>query len=152
MTTELPSTASASEKGGVRDRFARTREDHASETAQDYVELIDELHREHGEARLVDIAARLGVTHVTAGRTIARLQREGLVTARKYRAIFLTDAGRALAEQSRRRHEVVLRFLLAIGVPEGAAHLDAEGIEHHTSAETLAAMERFLAARTPGEA
>ena len=61
-----------------------------------------------------------------------------------YRAVFLTDEGRRLALWSRRRHELVLKFLLAIGVGEEAAQKDAEGMEHHVSAETLAAFERFL--------
>jgi predicted ArsR family transcriptional regulator len=54
----------------------RTRDEHAQETAQDYVELIAELIVEAGEARAIDLARRLGVTHVTVGRTIQRLQRE----------------------------------------------------------------------------
>lgn len=140
-------THSESTGATLPQRFARTREDHAGETAEDYVELIDQLQREHGEARVVDIAARLGITHVTASRTIARLRKEGWVTARKYRAVFLTDAGRELARRSELRHRVVVRFLCAIGVPEPQAHLDAEGIEHHTSRVTLEAMERFLRER-----
>lgn len=146
MTVNAP-TPLPSNDDSFRERFVRTREDHATETAEDYVELIDQLQREQGEARLVDIAQRLGVTHVTANRTIARLQKEGLVTARKYRAIFLTDSGKALARKSELRHMVVVRFLRAVGVPEAQAHLDAEGIEHHTSRATLDAMERFLRER-----
>lgn len=149
MTVEPPSTNPTGDDA-YSERFARTREDHATETAEDYVELIDQLQREQGEARLVDIAQRLGVTHVTANRTIARLQKEGLVTARKYRAIFLTDAGKALARKSELRHLIVVRFLCAVGVPEPQAHLDAEGIEHHTSSATLDAMERFLRDRGIG--
>ena len=60
-----------------------------------------------------------------------------------YRSIFLTDAGRALAEHCRRRHRVVLGFLRAIGVSDEVAATDAEGIEHHVSDETLAALERL---------
>lgn len=144
MTETHSAFDSAASEDAFRDRFARTREDHATEIAEDYVELIDQLQREHGEARLVDIAQRLGVTHVTANRTIARLQKEGLVTARKYRAIFLTDLGKQLARASELRHLVVVRFLCAVGVPEAQARLDAEGIEHHTSGATLQAMARFL--------
>ena len=46
-----------------------------------------------GEARVIDLARRLGVTHVTVARTIKRLQREGLVTSRPYRSIFSPSAG-----------------------------------------------------------
>ncbi len=58
--------------------------------------MIAELIAEAGEARAIDLARRLGVTHVTVGRTIQRLQREGFVTAQPYRSIFLTAAGRRL--------------------------------------------------------
>jgi DtxR family manganese transport transcriptional regulator len=97
-----------------------------------------------GEARVVDIARGLGVSHATVIKTIGRLQRDGLVITKPYRAIFLTDEGRRLAEWSRRRHAIVLEFLLAIGVEEEAAQADAEGMEHHVSSETLAAFERVI--------
>lgn len=126
----------------------RTRRAHSIETAEDYVELIAELIDSEGEARVVDLAVRLGVSHVTVGRTISRLQRDGWVTSKPYRSIFLTDAGRRLAAQSRKRHELVLAFLRAIGVPERAANVDAEGIEHHVGPETLAAFERFMNERS----
>ena len=122
----------------------RTRDEHAQETAQDYVELIADLIAEAGEARAIDLARRLGVTHVTVGRTIQRLQREGFVTAQPYRSIFLTAAGRRLAQDSRRRHEIVVAFLLSLGISETTAQSDAEGIEHHVSKETLKAFVKHL--------
>ena len=122
----------------------RTRQEHSEETAQDYVEMIAELIDTTGEARVIDLARRLGVTHVTVSRTLQRLRREGLVTSLPYRSIFLTAAGRSLSEESRHRHEVVVAFLESLGVPEAVAHSDAEGIEHHVSQETLAAFEQHL--------
>lgn len=124
--------------------FQQTREAHAGELAADYVELIHELIERHGEARLVDIAERLGVSHVTANKTVGRLQRDGLVQKRPYRAVFLTAEGRKLAEESRRKHRVVVQFLCAIGVDEAQSCIDAEGLEHHISDVTLQAMVRFL--------
>jgi DtxR family manganese transport transcriptional regulator len=50
------------------------------------------------------------VTHVTVARTIQRLQRDGVVTTQPYRSIFLTDAGRKLAQESQRRHEIVFGY------------------------------------------
>ena len=46
-----------------------------------------------------------------------------------------------MAREARRRHEIVYRFLLAIGVDEPTAAIDAEGIEHHVSPKTLARFE-----------
>ncbi len=125
-------------------RFQRTRDDHANELAEDYVELIDDLIRDNGEARAVDIAQHLGVTHVTVTNSITRLKRDGLVTSERYRSIFLTPAGKRLADKVRKRHQLVLDFLRALGVPKKHAETDAEGIEHHLSPATLDAMKRFI--------
>ena len=128
----------------VTSHSERTRNDHSQELAQDYVEIIAELISKTGEARLIDLARGLGVTHVTASRTLQRLQRKGLVTTQPYRPIFLTGPGRNLAKESRDRHEVVIRFLISLGVPSNVAESDAEGIEHHVSRETLAAFVKHL--------
>lgn len=109
--------------------------------------MIAELIATTGEARVTDLARRLGITHVTVNRTIQRLQRSGLVTARPYRSIFLTEAGRKLSVESRRRHEIVSEFLKSLGVPEGVAQADAEGMEHHVSRETLAVFLKHLKRR-----
>jgi DtxR family transcriptional regulator, manganese transport regulator len=127
----------------------RTRQEHSEETAQDYVEMIAELIETTGEARVIDLARRFGVTHVTVSRTLQRLRREGLVTSLPYRSIFLTAAGKRLSEESRHRHEVVVEFLQSLGIPPAVANSDAEGIEHHVSGETLAAFERHLRRRRP---
>jgi DtxR family manganese transport transcriptional regulator len=124
--------------------FRRSRRDRAAETAQDYVEAIADLSASVGEARVVDLARRLGVTHVTVNRTLARLQKIGFVNTKPYRAIFLTDAGHKLAAECKQRHETVVSFLHSLGISERIAELDAEGIEHHVSPETLAAFERLL--------
>lgn len=123
----------------------QTRREHSTETAEDYAEAIAELRATVGEARAIDLARRFGVSHVTVIRTVARLQRDGYVSTRPYRSIFLTEKGRRLAAASRRRHEIVVAFLRRLGVPEATAQADAEGIEHHVSPETLAALERYAA-------
>ncbi len=121
--------------------FQRMRDAHSTEMAEDYVELIGDLIAETGEARLTDLAENLGVTHATAAKVVQRLTREGLVESRPYRSIFLTEAGKTVASASRERHRIVHEFLLALGVSEITAEADSEGIEHHTSAETLAVFE-----------
>ena len=124
--------------------FATVRQAHESEVAEDYVELIAELIETRGEARPVDIAERLGVKPPTVTKNISRLKAAGLVRREPYRAIFLTDNGQALAEACRRRHRIVVAFLLSLGIDEETAERDAEGIEHHVSDATLAAFEHAL--------
>ncbi len=126
------------------ENLRRSRRDRAGEIAQDYVEAIADLSAALGEARVTDLARRLGVTHVTVNRTLARLRSAGYVNSEPYRAIFLTGVGRKLAAESKQRHETVVAFLQSLGVSKRVAELDAEGIEHHVSPETLAAFERQL--------
>jgi len=128
-------------------RFGKTRVAQASALLEDYAELIADLIASGGEARPTDIARRLGVSHATAIKTIARLKREGLATSRPYRGVFLTAAGEALAARVKARHLLVVALLQAVGVPGEAAEQDAEGIEHHVSDVTLAAFSAFLERR-----
>jgi DtxR family manganese transport transcriptional regulator len=126
------------------DHHRQARVARQTEVMEDYVELIADLIDSTGEARSVDIAQRLGVTTPTVARMISRLKEAEWIEARPYRAIFLTREGRRIAEASRRRHQIVVEFLTAIGVNEEIARADAEGIEHHVSEETLAALENYL--------
>jgi DtxR family manganese transport transcriptional regulator len=121
-----------------------TREQHLKETAQDYLEAIFDLIEQTGEARVVDLASRLGISHATVIQTIRRLQRDGFVTSEPYRSIFLTDEGRAIAVDARHRHAVTVAFLKKLGVSTEVAQVDAEGMEHHVSLETLKAFEKFV--------
>ncbi len=127
--------------------FEKVRQAHQMEATEDYVELIDDLISSQGEARLVEVAERLGISQPSASKTLNRLQRDGYVTSEPYRSIFLTEKGKALADKSRARHDIVFRFLLAIGVSEEIAKHDSEGVEHHVSDETLAAFERIIKSR-----
>lgn len=126
---------------------ARTRSDHATELAEDYVEAIAEIIEEHGACRAVDLAARFEVTHVTVNRTVGRLVRDGYADTEPYGPISLTNKGKRLARASAERHAIVFQFLRAIGVSEAIARVDSEGIEHHVSKETLKAMQTFVEER-----
>ena len=126
------------------ERFQRVREAHQTELAEDYVELIADLIESLGEARAVDLAARLGVSSATVNNALQRLQRDGLVSTKPYRSIFLTQQGQDLALAARERHSVVREFLISLGVDAATADSDAEGIEHHVSEETLDAFRAHL--------
>lgn len=150
MTDPVPALAAPeaqsaeARSAGIRaEVFQGVRDARRSELAEDYVELIAELIAAQGEARPVDIAKRMGVTAPTVAKTLDRLARDGLITRAKYRSVFLTDEGQALAAECRRRHEIVLQFLLRFGLDPETAERDAEGIEHHVSQRTLALFAAF---------
>lgn len=132
--------------------FSRVREAHKVETTEDYVELIADLINANQEARLSDLAQRLGVAHATASKVLSRLKEEGYVSSQPYRSIFLTQAGIDLAARCKQRHQIILDFLIRLGVSREAAEYDAEGIEHHISEETLEAFKAFKPLSGPNKA
>lgn len=124
--------------------FEAVRQARRSEIVEDYVELIAELIEQNGAARPVDIARCLGVRQPTVSKNLTRLKRDGFILHERYRSVFLTSAGKELAEICRSRHRTVVSFLLALGLDEATAEQDAEGIEHHVSEHTLAAFKHFV--------
>lgn len=123
--------------------FRQVREAHRRELIDDYVELISDLIREVGEARQVDMAARLGVSQPTVAKMLKRLASVGLIEMIPWRGAFLTPEGEKLAQESRERHQLVENFLLVLGVSPEIARRDAEGMEHHVSEETLVKFREF---------
>src|SRR3546814_17829917 len=99
--------------------------------------MIAYLNAARGEARAGDLAERFGVTQATVNKTVARLQRDGLVTTRPYRSTLLTEAGVELPEIPRRRRQIVLAFLRAIGVSVATADDAADSTQTHCSEATL---------------
>jgi DtxR family manganese transport transcriptional regulator len=75
---------------------------------------------------------------------VKRLHEENLLYSQPYKPVELTTEGSTLAKQVKERHEIVLAFLISLGVDRANAEIDSEGIEHHVSPETLDAMKRFL--------
>ncbi len=123
--------------------FSKVRNAHKTENTEDYLELISEMHNLNGEARIVDIAKRLGIAQATANKTIKRLQNQGYVNKEPYRSLFLTLKGQKIASFSKKRHITVYNFLINLGLDPKTAEADSEGIEHHVSEKTLKKMDRF---------
>ena len=123
--------------------FQQTRVHHSIEIAEDYTELIADLMAMHGKVRVCDLAREMGITHVAVLKNIRKLIRDGLLI-KDSDTFSLTQKGRQMAEFSKRKHDILTRFLLQLGVPKEVIATDVEGIEHHISPPTLAAIEAHL--------
>ena len=108
------------------------------------MEAVYDVVQEKGECRVQDLANFFDVSHVTVSRIVARLQSIDLLETAPYRPIALTKNGEKLARQMKKRHAIVFDFLMSLGVDEQTAQIDSEGIEHHVSEKTLAAMKQHL--------
>jgi DtxR family Mn-dependent transcriptional regulator len=101
---------------------------------EDYLECIFEL-EESGvppmRARLVE---RLGVSAPSVSETVARLEREGLVSLDDSRVIRLTPQGQHAATAVMRRHRLAERLLVdVLKVPWHQVHEEAHRLEHAIS-------------------
>jgi Mn-dependent DtxR family transcriptional regulator len=108
-----------------------------SSSVQDYLEQIYNLIRSKGYARVVDIAAKLGVAQPSVTNMIQRLDAEGLVIYERYRGVALTEKGLEIGSGIARRHELLTRLLSGFGLEPETVYRDVEGLEHHLSEPTL---------------
>ena len=92
---------------------------------------------------MVDIAAELKISQASVTTMVQRLDAEGLVKYEKYRGMVLTETGQAVAAHIAHRHELLTRFLGLLGLDEQVISRDVEGMEHHVSPETFAALARL---------
>ncbi|MBI5423661.1 MAG: transcriptional regulator MntR [Opitutae bacterium] len=113
-----------------------------SVAAEDYLEKIEQLISRKGYARVVDIAAELKISQASVTAMVQKLDGEGFVKYEKYRGMVLTSTGLEVARRIAHRHQLLTEFLRAIGVAdEQVIYDDVEGMEHHISPETFAAIE-----------
>jgi Mn-dependent DtxR family transcriptional regulator len=115
----------------------------AEEATEDYLETINSLIAEKGYAASVDIAERMKVSKPTVTSIVKKLDKQGYLVHEKYRGMSLTQRGKRLAEEMRRKHELITSFLILFGVEEKVARQDAEKIEHGLHPETLEKLGAF---------
>ena len=108
-----------------------------SQSAEDYLERIQELIEEKGYARVVDIAESLDVKQASVTVMVQKLGELGYLDYEKYRGLRLTSKGRSVARKIQQRHATLSRFFSLLGLDAETQRLDIEGIEHHLSPDTL---------------
>src|SRR5215470_9796922 len=118
-----------------------------SQSAEDYLERIDELIEEKGYARVVDIASSLKVKQASVTAMVQKLGEAGYLEYEKYRGLVLTPKGREVAHRIQNRHATLSRFFSLFGLDADTQREDIEGIEHHLSpatVEVLADLAKFF--------
>jgi DtxR family Mn-dependent transcriptional regulator len=88
---------------------------------EEYLEVIYELISEKGQARVSDIADKLGISPASVTEMVQKLKKRGFVTQERYSPIkFILKA-----------------FLQLLGINEDVAEKDACEIEHNVNQETV---------------
>jgi len=112
-------------------------------TQEDYLEAIFRVEMQRGKVRVKDIANLLNVKMPSVTSALQTLQGQGVIEHEKYGGVHFTAAGRKVARDIYRRHQVLREFLADIlQLPAKAAEEQACEMEHALNPETL---KRLLA-------
>src|SRR5690242_19400134 len=101
-----------------------------------YLRTVFELGEEGIVPLRARIAERLSQSGPTVSQTVARMERDGLLTVEGDRHLELSPTGRALATRVMRKHRLAERLLIdVIGLDWESAHAEACRWEHVMSEE-----------------
>ncbi|MFP3985667.1 MAG: transcriptional regulator MntR [Candidatus Bathyarchaeia archaeon] len=115
-----------------------------SESEESYVETIYNLIRQHGYARVADIAETLKVKPPSVTNMLQKLDEQKYVDYTRYRGVVLTAKGNMLAENLEKRHQALKKFLNMLGINEETAEKEACEIEHKINRETVEKLAKFV--------
>lgn len=113
-----------------------------NESAENYLETILILSKRLPVVRSVDIATELGFKKSSVSIAMKNLREKQHITVSDSGFITLTQSGREIAEDIYERHELLSRWLTALGVAPDIAAEDACRIEHVLSKESFEALKR----------
>ena len=116
---------------------------HAS--GEEYLETILILQKQCGMVRSVDVARYMSVSKPSVCRAVAVLRDGGFLEMDEDHFLYLTDAGREVAEKIYERHQFFTEQLIAAGVDPKIAEADACRMEHAISSESFARLKAAVA-------
>ncbi len=117
---------------------------HKGESVEDYLETILRLSKSLPQVRSIDIVHDTGYTKPSVSVAMKNLRQKEYIVMDESGYITLTEEGRAIAEATFERHQVITRLFVSLGVSEEVAAEDACKVEHVLSEETFNALKKHL--------
>ena len=117
---------------------------HKGESVEDYLETILRLSKSLPQVRSIDIVHDTGYTKPSVSVAMKNLRQKEYIVMDESGYITLTEEGRAIAEATFERHQVITRLFVNLGVSEEVAAEDACKVEHVLSEETFNALKKHL--------
>lgn len=115
-----------------------------NESAENYLETILILSKKLPVVRSIDIATEMGFKKSSVSIAMKNLREKNHITVTEAGFIYLTDAGREIAEMIYERHQLLTAWLVKLGVDSKIAAEDACKIEHVVSKESFDAIKRHV--------
>ncbi len=115
-----------------------------NESAENYLETILILSKTLPVVRSVDVATKLNFKKSSVSVAMKHLREKNHITVTEAGFIYLTDAGREIAEMIYERHEFITSWLTSLGVAPDIAAEDACKMEHILSRESFEAIKTYV--------
>ncbi|MDO5294191.1 MAG: metal-dependent transcriptional regulator [bacterium] len=115
-----------------------------NESAENYLETILVLSRRLPNVRSIDVVNELNFKKSSVSVAMKNLRENGYLTVGENGFLYLTEAGKEIAEMINERHHVLSTWLEEIGVDKQIASEDACKMEHVLSKESFEAIKRYL--------
>ena len=113
-------------------------------TIEDYVELIYIIQNKKEKVHTSDIASAFNINPASVTEIFQKLSDEGYINYEKYTGVTLTEKGRKIAMNTKKKHETLKNFLILLGVDEKIADEDACKIEHNIDQKTMRKLRKFV--------
>ena len=113
-------------------------------TIEDYVELVYIIQNKKEKVHTSDIASAFNINPASVTEIFQKLSDEGYINYEKYTGVTLTEKGRKIAMNTKKKHETLKNFLILLGVDEKIADEDACKIEHNIDQKTMRKLRKFV--------
>ncbi|MEF9917366.1 MAG: metal-dependent transcriptional regulator [Lachnospiraceae bacterium] len=115
-----------------------------NESSENYLETILILSKSLPVVRSVDIANELGFKKSSISLAMKNLREQKYITVTEEGWIYLTKAGKKIADMIYERHLLLSSWLIQLGVESSIASADACKIEHVISKESFEAIKKHV--------
>ena len=113
-------------------------------TIEDYVELVYIIQNKKEKVHTSDIASAFNINPASVTEIFQKLSDEGYINYEKYTGVTLTEKGKKIAMNTKKKHETLKNFLILLGVDEKIADEDACKIEHNIDQKTMGKLRKFV--------
>ncbi len=113
-------------------------------TVEDYVELLYDLQKNKKLVHTNDIAHALKIKPSSVTEIFQKLGEEGYINYERYSGVTLTEKGKKIAFETKKKHKALKEFLMILGVSRKTAEKDACEMEHFLHPDTMNIVIKFV--------
>ena len=112
---------------------------------EDYLRGLYILNEEKGEIKSIDLAHYLNVSKPSVSEMVQELNKEGLVSYRKYSKLKFTAKGKRIAQKLTSKHRLIELFLKnVLKIDSKNVHQEAHRLEHAFSDDSINKIKKLL--------